>query len=185
MGQLRMDLTIRFVDKPRLSPEGFREFQQIRREARIAGRRALSRIRPKIRAAAPKRTYRMVRSFQVRNARPTVAGGITSRLATTGRSVFYSSFTNTENRSSQGWFDKAQVAGLQDELDGELGVAVNNFGRRYAAIVGRQAVADLQNRLKRKFGRLFRATSRAALGAALNGRGIPRQTVTVQTVEDD
>ena len=154
----------------------------------MVGRRALSRIRPKIRAAAPRRTNRMARSFQVRNARRTVPGAITSRNSRPVAGAFsIASFTNTrESFVSMGWFDQVRkFPFLQDELDGELGVAVNNFGRRYAALAGRQAIADLQNRLKKKFGRAFRATSRAALGAALNGRGIPRQTVTVQTVDDD
>ena len=185
MAQLRMALTIRFIGPLRFSGKGRAEFRAINREARIAGRRALGRIRPKVRAAAPKRTRRMAQSFQVRNAPRTVPGGITSELKTSGdQRVFYASFTNRENRSSRGWFDKATVAGLEAELSGQLGNEVNNFGRRYAAIAGRQAVLDLQNRLKRKLGRAFIATTRAVSAASLTGRGIPRQTVTFRQIDD-
>ena len=185
MAQLRMALTIRFIGPRRFSGQGNAEFRKIQREARTAGRRALGRIRPKVRAAAPKRTRRMAQSFQVRNAARTVPGGITSELKTSGAArLFYASFTNSENRSSRGWFDKAQVTGLEAELGGQLGNEINNFGRRYAAIAGRQVVRDLQKRLLRTLGKAFIATSSAVIAASLTGRGIPRQRVTFRQVDD-
>lgn len=174
MAQLAMDLSIRFVG-PRLRDEP--EINRaIRRDARLAGRRALSRIRPKVRAAAPKRTNKLARSFQVRNARAPVPGAITSRLST--RRVFYATFTNYDNPGSVGWFDNSSRAALDDELAGQLGAAVNGIAARYAAAAGRQAIADLQRRLERRFARNFRAASRGVIASLINQRGVPRQQVT-------
>lgn len=144
MPALIQDIAIVFTGRG-VGPEGRDELNQLKREARTAVRQAASRLRPVVRNAAPNFTSRMRRSFRIKSTKAP-RGGVAARL-TTGQRVFYASFTNTENRSTIGWFDRTIESRLDvDFAGGALGAEVRQLAPRYGALIARRILKQFLDR---------------------------------------
>ena len=144
MPALIQDIAIVFIGRS-VGPEGRDELNQLKREARAAVRQAASRLRPIVRNAAPNFTSRMRRSFRIKSTKAP-RGGVAARL-TTGQRVFYASFTNTENRSTIGWFDRSIESHLDADFGGGLlGAEVRQLAPRFGALIARRIYKQFLNR---------------------------------------